>query len=77
MAGRWLVALSLLLTELTWNAVRQHRLALIGLTIVFAGFGLRLVLTGLPLHATYSSPARRWSPAITRRARIVSRSPSR
>jgi len=32
---------------LVWNAIRQHRLALIGLAIVFAGFGLRLALTGI------------------------------
>ena len=42
------------LAALGWNTVRQHRLALIGLAIVFAGFGLRLVLTGIPLHATYA-----------------------
>jgi len=42
------------LADLAWNTVRQHRLALVGLAIVFAGFGLRLILTGVPLHATYS-----------------------
>jgi hypothetical protein len=42
------------LADLTWNTVRQHRLALTGLAIVFAFFCLRLALTGLPLHATYS-----------------------
>ena len=42
------------LAALGWNTVRQHRLALIGLAIVFAGFGLRLVLTGIPLHSTYA-----------------------
>ena len=41
-------------SDLGWNIVRQHRLALIGLAIVFAGFGLRLVLTGIPLHAAYA-----------------------
>ena len=40
--------------DLGWNAVRQHRLALIGLAIVFAGFGLRLALTGIPVHATFA-----------------------
>jgi hypothetical protein len=40
--------------DLAWNAARQHRLALVGLAIVFAGFGLRLALTGIPLHATYA-----------------------
>jgi ABC-type transport system involved in multi-copper enzyme maturation permease subunit len=38
---------------LGWNTVRQHRLVLTGLAIVFAGFALRLALTGIPLHATY------------------------
>ena len=42
------------LLDLTWNAARQHRLALAGLAFVCAAFGLRLVLTGIPLHATYS-----------------------
>ena len=41
------------LLDLTWNAARQHRPALAGLAFVSA-FGLRLVLTGIPLHATYS-----------------------
>ncbi len=40
--------------DLAWNTLRQHRLVLIGLATVFAGFGLRLILTGVPLHATYS-----------------------
>ncbi|HUZ55387.1 MAG TPA: hypothetical protein VMU94_23020 [Streptosporangiaceae bacterium] len=31
--------------DLGWNTMCQHRLALIGLAIVFAGFGLRLALT--------------------------------
>ena len=42
------------LLDLTWNAARQHRPALAGLAFVFAAFGLRLVLTGISLHATYS-----------------------
>src|SRR5258708_38726773 len=36
------------------NARRQHRLALIGLLVVFAGLAPRLILTGVPLHAAYA-----------------------
>ncbi|HEX9030514.1 MAG TPA: ABC transporter permease subunit [Streptosporangiaceae bacterium] len=39
---------------LAWNTWHQHRLALIGLGAVFAFFAIRLILTGLPLHATYA-----------------------
>src|SRR5215813_9764478 len=40
--------------DFAWTIWRQHRAAMAGLLIVFAAFALRLIVTGIQTHLTYS-----------------------